>query len=201
VLHEVETTAKGEWIVSVYTFTLHSIPIYRIPELWILATNQSKIVLRFKLSDMPRVNYIPFPKLINYQLFFHHGKKRTAANLAKLVATLLRCYVKWITKFRRKANCTDLTSSKIAQSVYRRATGWTAGVPFLAQAIDFSLLHAVQKGCEAHPASYPVGTWGCSQGENRLVCEGDQSRPSSAEVKNGGTTHPCPIRLYDVVLN
>jgi hypothetical protein len=37
--------------------------------------------------------------------------------------------------------------------------GWTAGDRFLAG--DFSLLDSVQIGFEAHPASYPMGTWGC----------------------------------------
>jgi hypothetical protein len=32
------------------------------------------------------------------------------------------------------------------------------GVRFSALATDFSPLHSVQTGCEAHPASYPTGT-------------------------------------------
>jgi hypothetical protein len=38
--------------------------------------------------------------------------------------------------------------------------GWT-GIRFLAGAGDFSLLHVIQTGSGAHPASYPVGTGGC----------------------------------------
>jgi hypothetical protein len=36
------------------------------------------------------------------------------------------------------------------------ATGWTARVRFSAVE-DFSLLHSVQNGIRAHPASYPMG--------------------------------------------
>jgi hypothetical protein len=46
----------------------------------------------------------------------------------------------------------------IAQSVQRHGTCWTAGVRFLAGARDFSLLHSVQTGSGAHPASCPMGT-------------------------------------------
>jgi hypothetical protein len=38
----------------------------------------------------------------------------------------------------------------------------------------------------AHPASYPTGTRGDFPGVKRPGREGDQSPPSSAEVKNGG---------------
>jgi hypothetical protein len=40
-----------------------------------------------------------------------------------------------------------------------QATGWTPGVGFLAGA-DVSLLHNVQTGSGAHPASYPMSTGG-----------------------------------------
>jgi hypothetical protein len=46
----------------------------------------------------------------------------------------------------------------MAQSVQRWATGWTAGVRLLIEARHFSLLHTVQIGSGAHPASYPMGT-------------------------------------------
>jgi hypothetical protein len=52
------------------------------------------------------------------------------------------------------------TGAGIAQSVLRRATGWTAGVRFPAGAKAFSLLHSVQTGSVAHPASYPMGSMG-----------------------------------------
>jgi hypothetical protein len=42
--------------------------------------------------------------------------------------------------------------------------GWTAGVRFPAGARDFSLLHSVETGSDAHPASYPMGTGGCKPG-------------------------------------
>jgi hypothetical protein len=41
--------------------------------------------------------------------------------------------------------------------------GGTVGVPFLAWVRDFSVLHGVQTGGEAHPASYPMGTGALSQ--------------------------------------
>jgi hypothetical protein len=40
------------------------------------------------------------------------------------------------------------------------ATVWTAWDPFSAEAKDFALLHGVQTGSGAHPASYPMGTGG-----------------------------------------
>jgi hypothetical protein len=43
-------------------------------------------------------------------------------------------------------------------------TVWTAGVRFPAGASDFSLLHSVQTGPGAHPASYPMGTVGKAAG-------------------------------------
>jgi hypothetical protein len=51
----------------------------------------------------------------------------------------------------------------IAQSVQRRAMGWTAGVRFPAEAINY-LLHSVQTGSEAHPASYTMGIGGSFSG-------------------------------------
>jgi hypothetical protein len=44
---------------------------------------------------------------------------------------------------------------------------------------DFALLHNVQTGSGARPASYTVGTGGSFPG-----AESDQSPPSNAEVKN-----------------
>jgi hypothetical protein len=48
----------------------------------------------------------------------------------------------------------------IAQSVKRRATGWTAGVRFPAGVRYFSHLYSVQTDSVAHPASYTRGTGG-----------------------------------------
>jgi hypothetical protein len=50
--------------------------------------------------------------------------------------------------------------ARIAQSVQRRAMGWTAGIRFQARSRDFSLLHSVQTDFGAHQASYPKGTGG-----------------------------------------
>jgi hypothetical protein len=43
------------------------------------------------------------------------------------------------------------------EPVQRQATGWTAGVRCQARTTYFSLVHRVQTGSEAHPASYPMG--------------------------------------------
>jgi hypothetical protein len=37
------------------------------------------------------------------------------------------------------------------------ATGWTSGILFPAGVRHFCLLHSVQSGYGAHPASYPMG--------------------------------------------
>jgi hypothetical protein len=52
----------------------------------------------------------------------------------------------------------------IAQSVWRRHTGWTTRVRFLAVQ-DFSFLHSVQTDTGAHPGSYPMGTEGGFPGD------------------------------------
>jgi hypothetical protein len=57
-----------------------------------------------------------------------------------------------------------LPEARIAQSVWRRATGWTAGVRFPVGERDFSLLRSVQTGSGAHPASYPMATEGSFPG-------------------------------------
>jgi hypothetical protein len=44
------------------------------------------------------------------------------------------------------------------------ATGWTAGVRFPAGARNFSVLHSVQIGSGAHPASSPMGAGGSPRG-------------------------------------
>jgi hypothetical protein len=61
---------------------------------------------------------------------------------------------------------------------------------------NFSLLHRVQNGSGAHPASYPL-----SLGVKWPARESDHLPPSSAEVKNAWSyTSTPPIRLHDVVL-
>jgi hypothetical protein len=44
------------------------------------------------------------------------------------------------------------------------ATGWTAGVQFLAGASNFSLLHSVHTGSGAHIKSNTMGTGGSFSG-------------------------------------
>jgi hypothetical protein len=56
---------------------------------------------------------------------------------------------------------------------------------------NFSLLHSVQTGSGAHPASSPMDT----SGVKWAVREADHTPPSSAEVNNGGVIPPLPIRL------
>jgi hypothetical protein len=70
------------------------------------------------------------------------------------------------------------------QSIEQRATAWTAGVRFLAEARDFSL-HNFQTGPGDHPASYQIGNGGS------VPRESHHSPKSTAEV----------IRLRGVVLN
>jgi hypothetical protein len=58
-----------------------------------------------------------------------------------------------------------------------------SGVRFPAGAGNISLHHRVQKGSDAHPASYPVGNKGSFPGVKRPGREADHLPPSSAEVK------------------
>jgi hypothetical protein len=53
-----------------------------------------------------------------------------------------------------------MSGAGIAQSVYRLATGWATEVLEFESRYgqEFALLHVVQTGSEAHPASYPMGT-------------------------------------------
>jgi hypothetical protein len=57
-----------------------------------------------------------------------------------------------------------MKGARIARLVQRRTTGWMAKLRFPAAARDFSLLHGVQTGSEAHPASYPMGAGGSFPG-------------------------------------
>jgi hypothetical protein len=65
---------------------------------------------------------------------------------------------------------------------------------------DFSLLHNVQTGSGAHPASYPMGTGATSPELKRSGREADHYPPSSADIKNELYSH-SPICLDGVVLN
>jgi hypothetical protein len=68
-------------------------------------------------------------------------------------------------------------------------------VPFPADAKDFSLLHSVQIGSEAHPYSEPMGTGGLSPAVKRPQREADHPFPSSADVEINETMSPLPVRL------
>jgi hypothetical protein len=50
--------------------------------------------------------------------------------------------------------------ARMAQSVWRRVTGWNARIRFPAGIKDLSLLHCVQTGSGARPAFYPTGSRG-----------------------------------------
>jgi hypothetical protein len=50
-------------------------------------------------------------------------------------------------------------------------------------------------------AFYTMGTEGCFPGDRAAGGEADHSRPSSAEVKNGGAIPPLPLPLHGMVLN
>jgi hypothetical protein len=81
----------------------------------------------------------------------------------------------------------------IAQSVKRRATGWTAGVRFTTEERDFALFHSVLTRAGAHPAFYPMGTGALSSGVKQPRLQADHSPAYSAEVKKGGAISPCLI--------
>jgi hypothetical protein len=83
-------------------------------------------------------------------------------------------------------------SSTTAQSVYRRAKGWTAGGSSPGMGKRFSLLHIVQTGSGAHPPFYPMDTEPLFPGVKRQGREVHHSPPSSTEVKNGGVKPPFP---------
>jgi hypothetical protein len=67
--------------------------------------------------------------------------------------------------------------------------GSTARVRFPAVQ-NFSLLHGVQTGSGAHPASYPMATGGSFSEVKWQEREADHSLPSNAEVKKGGAIPP-----------
>jgi hypothetical protein len=57
---------------------------------------------------------------------------------------------------------------------------------------DFSVLHNVQTGSGAHPASYTAGTGAVSPGIKRQGREADHSVPSRSKIKNSGAIPPLP---------
>lgn len=54
----------------------------------------------------------------------------------------------------------------------------------------FSVLHSVETGFAAHPASYAMNTGAFPPGIKRLKVESDHSPPSSAEFKRDGVVPP-----------
>jgi hypothetical protein len=66
--------------------------------------------------------------------------------------------------------------------VVRQVRGRTAGVRFLAEETDVSLLRNVQTGSGAHLDSYPIGNWGCFS----------RSKAAGDEVTNDGAMLPLP---------
>jgi hypothetical protein len=76
----------------------------------------------------------------------------------------------------------------------RYSDGLRAGRPGFdsRQGQDLSLLHSVQTGPEAHPASYPMGTGGSFPGVKQQGREADHSPPCNAEVENGEAIPPLP---------
>jgi hypothetical protein len=79
----------------------------------------------------------------------------------------------------------------IAQSVYRRATGW-----FDTWRRQEILLYSVPAGSRG-PTPFKMGTGGGSFPAGEV----DHSPPSSAKVKNGGAIPPLPQCIHDTLLN
>jgi hypothetical protein len=78
--------------------------------------------------------------------------------------------------------------------------GWTTEgieVRFPAGTINFSFLHRVQTGFEAHPAFYPMGTWGLN-GRGVKVATRIHLVPRLRMME---LYLHCAIRIYGVVLN
>jgi hypothetical protein len=71
-------------------------------------------------------------------------------------------------------------------------TGWTAGARFPAEGRDFSPFQSVHTYSGAHPDFYLIGSGGFYPGIKQQELKVDHSKPSSAEVKNGGVTSPLP---------
>jgi hypothetical protein len=80
-------------------------------------------------------------------------------------------------------------------SAVDKATGYLLddrGVEFESRYCqEFSLLHIVQTGCGAHPASYQMGSGAFSPGVKRPEHEVDHSPPTIAEVRKRGSI-PSP---------
>jgi hypothetical protein len=68
--------------------------------------------------------------------------------------------------------------------------GWSEAVRFLSGEKDSFLLHCVQTGSRAHPASYPMGTEDFFTRIKLPGHEPEHSPPSSVVIKNGGAIPP-----------
>jgi hypothetical protein len=63
---------------------------------------------------------------------------------------------------------------------------------------EFLVLHVVQTGSGAHPASYPMDTGGSFYGVKRAGCEADHSPPTSAEAKKTWVCTAIPPYVFMV---
>jgi hypothetical protein len=92
--------------------------------------------------------------------------------------------------------------SRDSSVVQRWATDWMIGVRVPVGTAHFSLLHPVQTGAGAHPASYPMGTGSLSLVIKRPGREANHSPPASAGVNNAWIyTSTFPVRLHGMVLS
>jgi len=71
-----------------------------------------------------------------------------------------------------------------------------SGVPFPAEAGNFSVLHRVQTGSEAQPPSYPVGTGPSFPRVKRPERESDYPPLPRAEVKNAWSSISIPNTFF-----
>jgi hypothetical protein len=85
----------------------------------------------------------------------------------------------------------------VAQSVRRLDYGLGNWVRLSAGARDFSLLHGIQVGSGAHPASYS----GVLSPDVKRAGEADYSPLSNAEVRNSGAIPPLPMCLHYILFN
>jgi hypothetical protein len=74
-------------------------------------------------------------------------------------------------------------------------------IQFLTRKRDFYLLHSIQKGSRAHPATYPMGMVVLYQVVMWPEQEVEHLPLSRAEIKTGGAITPCFIHLCGMVLN
>jgi hypothetical protein len=64
---------------------------------------------------------------------------------------------------------------------------------------EFSLIHVIQTGSGAHPASYPMGTGALPPGVKRPKREADHSPPNSVEVKKTWVYTSTPLKKSKAV--